>query len=151
MSIVEIESGKRQRLSLKSNCCSQKVLVAEEGRTCLCGARGTEFGRRAERRKQKKKTSGLYDPSNPCTTPFFLLGAFPSQLFSVFFQSCSTLVLRFVSFLRFANSAATKLPSMSSMRNAVQRRQHRERGQLEGREKWGLLEKHKVSILALLF
>jgi hypothetical protein len=36
------------------------------------------------------------------------------------------------------------------MRNAVQRRQHRERGQLEGREKWGLLEKHKVSILALL-
>jgi hypothetical protein len=107
---------------------------------------------RAESRKaeaEKKKTSGLYDPSNSCTTPFFLLGAFPSQLFS--FQSCSTLVLRFVSFLRFANSAATKLPSMSSMRNAVQRRQHRERGQLEGREKWGLLEKHKVSILALLF
>lgn len=33
---------------------------------------------------------------------------------------------------------------MSSMRNAVQRRQHRERGQLEGREKWGILEKHKV-------
>ncbi|KAL2863733.1 rRNA-processing protein UTP11 [Aspergillus lucknowensis] len=32
---------------------------------------------------------------------------------------------------------------MSSMRNAVQRRQHRERGQLKGREKWGLLEKHK--------
>jgi len=33
---------------------------------------------------------------------------------------------------------------MSSMRNAVQRRNHRERGQLEGREKWGILEKHKV-------
>ncbi|KAL4787459.1 small-subunit processome [Aspergillus varians] len=32
---------------------------------------------------------------------------------------------------------------MSTMRNAVQRRQHRERGQLAGREKWGLLEKHK--------
>ncbi|KAL4895736.1 small-subunit processome [Aspergillus ambiguus] len=32
---------------------------------------------------------------------------------------------------------------MSSMRNAVHRRQHRERGQLEGREKWGILEKHK--------
>ncbi|KAL3468187.1 small-subunit processome [Aspergillus heterothallicus] len=32
---------------------------------------------------------------------------------------------------------------MSSMRNAVQRRQHRERGQLKGREKWGILEKHK--------
>ncbi|KAL1962542.1 hypothetical protein VTN77DRAFT_9417 [Rasamsonia byssochlamydoides] len=32
---------------------------------------------------------------------------------------------------------------MSSMRNAVYRRQHRERGQLEGREKWGILEKHK--------
>lgn len=32
---------------------------------------------------------------------------------------------------------------MSSLRNAVQRRQHRERGQLEGREKWGILEKHK--------
>jgi hypothetical protein len=30
------------------------------------------------------------------------------------------------------------------MRNAVYRRQHRERGQLEGREKWGILEKHKV-------
>lgn len=33
---------------------------------------------------------------------------------------------------------------MSSMRNAVQRRNHRERGQLEGRGKWGILEKHKV-------
>lgn len=33
---------------------------------------------------------------------------------------------------------------MSSMRNAVQRRNHRERGQLQGREKWGILEKHKV-------
>ncbi|KAL2006560.1 hypothetical protein VTN00DRAFT_9228 [Thermoascus crustaceus] len=32
---------------------------------------------------------------------------------------------------------------MSSLRNAVYRRQHRERGQLEGREKWGILEKHK--------
>ncbi|KAE8151040.1 putative U3 small nucleolar RNA-associated protein Utp11 [Aspergillus avenaceus] len=32
---------------------------------------------------------------------------------------------------------------MSSMRNAVHRRQHKERGQLEGREKWGILEKHK--------
>ncbi|KAN0068659.1 Small-subunit processome [Elaphomyces granulatus] len=32
---------------------------------------------------------------------------------------------------------------MSSMRNAVHRRQHRERGQLKGREKWGILEKHK--------
>ncbi|RDW90055.1 rRNA-processing protein UTP11 [Aspergillus mulundensis] len=32
---------------------------------------------------------------------------------------------------------------MSSMRNAVQRRNHRERGQLKGREKWGILEKHK--------
>ncbi|PLB48299.1 putative U3 small nucleolar RNA-associated protein Utp11 [Aspergillus steynii IBT 23096] len=32
---------------------------------------------------------------------------------------------------------------MSSMRNAVQRRQHRERGQIQGREKWGILEKHK--------
>jgi hypothetical protein len=37
--------------------------------------------------------------------------------------------------------------SMSSMRNAVQRRQHRERGQLGGREKWGILEKHKVNAL----
>ena len=34
---------------------------------------------------------------------------------------------------------------MSSMRNAVQRRNHKERGQVSGREKWGLLEKHKVS------
>ncbi|KAE8409408.1 small-subunit processome [Aspergillus pseudonomiae] len=32
---------------------------------------------------------------------------------------------------------------MSSMRNAVQRRNHKERGQLQGREKWGILEKHK--------
>ncbi|KAJ5096741.1 Small-subunit processome Utp11 [Penicillium angulare] len=32
---------------------------------------------------------------------------------------------------------------MSSMRNAVQRRNHKERSQLEGREKWGILEKHK--------
>ncbi|TVY46544.1 U3 small nucleolar RNA-associated protein [Lachnellula occidentalis] len=32
---------------------------------------------------------------------------------------------------------------MSSMRNAVQRRNHRERGQPEERKKWGLLEKNK--------
>lgn len=32
---------------------------------------------------------------------------------------------------------------MSSMRNAVSRRPHRERGQIKSREKWGLLEKHK--------
>ncbi|KAL3422135.1 hypothetical protein PVAG01_06291 [Phlyctema vagabunda] len=32
---------------------------------------------------------------------------------------------------------------MSSMRNAVQRRNHRERAQPEERAKWGLLEKHK--------
>ncbi|KAJ5901752.1 Small-subunit processome Utp11 [Penicillium taxi] len=32
---------------------------------------------------------------------------------------------------------------MSSLRNAVQRRNHKERGQLAGREKWGILEKHK--------
>ncbi|MCJ1311035.1 hypothetical protein MMC25_004705 [Agyrium rufum] len=32
---------------------------------------------------------------------------------------------------------------MSSMRNAVQRRQHKERAQPAERQKWGLLEKHK--------
>ncbi|KAI9811181.1 MAG: hypothetical protein M1826_003302 [Phylliscum demangeonii] len=32
---------------------------------------------------------------------------------------------------------------MSSMRNAIQRRNHRERAQPQGREKWGILEKHK--------
>ncbi|KAF2753124.1 U3 small nucleolar RNA-associated protein Utp11 [Pseudovirgaria hyperparasitica] len=32
---------------------------------------------------------------------------------------------------------------MSSMRNAVQRRNHKERAQPEERKKWGLLEKHK--------
>ncbi|KUI60479.1 putative U3 small nucleolar RNA-associated protein 11 [Cytospora mali] len=32
---------------------------------------------------------------------------------------------------------------MSSMRNSIQRRSHRERGQLKEREKFGLLEKHK--------
>lgn len=34
---------------------------------------------------------------------------------------------------------------MSSMRNAVQRRNHRERAQPLEREKWGILEKHKVN------
>merc|ERR1712144_124932 len=33
--------------------------------------------------------------------------------------------------------------TVSSMRNAVQRRNHKERGQPEERQKWGLLEKHK--------
>ena len=33
---------------------------------------------------------------------------------------------------------------MSSMRNAVQRRNHKERAQPVEREKWGVLEKHKV-------
>ena len=33
---------------------------------------------------------------------------------------------------------------MSSMRNVVQRRNHKERAQPQGREKWGILEKHKV-------
>lgn len=32
---------------------------------------------------------------------------------------------------------------MSSLRNAAPRRQHRERHQPQGRQKWGLLEKHK--------
>ncbi|MCJ1449448.1 MAG: hypothetical protein MMC23_009968, partial [Stictis urceolatum] len=32
---------------------------------------------------------------------------------------------------------------MSSMRNAVQRRSHKERAQPKEREKWGILEKHK--------
>lgn len=32
---------------------------------------------------------------------------------------------------------------MSSMRNAVQRRNHKERGQPEERQRLGLLEKHK--------
>lgn len=36
-------------------------------------------------------------------------------------------------------------PVMSSMRNAVQRRNHRERAQPLERQKWGILEKHKVS------
>lgn len=36
---------------------------------------------------------------------------------------------------------------MSSMRNAVQRRNHKERAQPLEREKWGILEKHKVSPL----
>lgn len=33
---------------------------------------------------------------------------------------------------------------MSSMRNAVQRRNHKERAQPLERQKWGVLEKHKV-------
>ncbi|KNC97930.1 rRNA-processing protein UTP11 [Spizellomyces punctatus DAOM BR117] len=36
---------------------------------------------------------------------------------------------------------------MSSLRNAVQRRNHRERGQLASRERLGLLEKHKDYVL----
>ena len=32
------------------------------------------------------------------------------------------------------------------MRNAIQRRNHKERAQPIEREKWGILEKHKVDI-----
>ena len=34
--------------------------------------------------------------------------------------------------------------SMSSTRNAIQRPPHKERAQPKEREKWGILEKHKV-------
>ena len=40
-------------------------------------------------------------------------------------------------------------PIMSSMRNAVQRRNHKERAQPLERQKWGLLEKHKVGSFPL--
>ena len=40
---------------------------------------------------------------------------------------------------------------MSSMRNAVQRRNHKERAQPREREKWGVLEKHKVGFLSVVF
>lgn len=36
------------------------------------------------------------------------------------------------------------------MRNAIQRRSHRERAQPVEREKWGVLEKHKVRKESLL-
>lgn len=39
------------------------------------------------------------------------------------------------------------LPAMSSLRNVIQRRNHRERGQLAGRERLGLLEKKKDYLL----
>lgn len=40
--------------------------------------------------------------------------------------------------------STTTTTTMSSLRNSIQRRSHRERGQLKEREKLGLLEKHKV-------
>ena len=40
---------------------------------------------------------------------------------------------------------------MSSMRNAVQRRSHKERAQPREREKWGVLEKHRVGFSSMLF
>lgn len=41
------------------------------------------------------------------------------------------------------NKQPTPAATMSSMRNAVQRRNHKERAQPLERQKWGLLEKHK--------
>ena len=38
---------------------------------------------------------------------------------------------------------------MSLMRHSIQRRAHRERAQPKEREKWGILEKHKVRIYVL--
>lgn len=54
-------------------------------------------------------------------------------------------LLHFLVLYLLSRELSTSKLSMSSMRNAVQRRNHKERGQLQGREKWGLLEKHKVS------
>lgn len=49
-----------------------------------------------------------------------------------------------------SNHIAIKTAIMSSMRNAVQRRNHKERAQPLERQKWGLLEKHKVGLTSLL-
>lgn len=45
--------------------------------------------------------------------------------------------------LDYSDLKKKKEDEMSSMRNAVARRPHKERSQTSGREKWGLLEKHK--------
>lgn len=65
------------------------------------------------------------------------------------------MALRFCHFVRAKSPPTTTLhtqykqislyttPTMSSLRNAVQRRNHKERAQPTERKKWGLLEKHK--------
>lgn len=68
---------------------------------------------------------------------FFLSAAYT-------FTTTSSSNYHFISHNQSIEPLTTKSITMSSMRNAVHRRQHRERNQLPGREKWGILEKHKV-------
>lgn len=71
--------------------------------------------------------------------------------YTLLLETCVFSIFRFFFFLHLlvlyllSRELSTPKLSMSSMRNAVQRRNHKERGQVQGREKWGLLEKHKVS------
>lgn len=66
-----------------------------------------------------------------------------SQIYTNKFLSSVTLFKQSRKFLIIPTSFCQKSDIMSSLRNAVSRRPHKERAQLASREKWGILEKHK--------
>lgn len=84
----------------------------------------------------KSKSAALKNYSPPQPPPAFLPARLPLQLHPPTDPACLPLT-------NTLTTRAAPAAMSSSMRNAVQRRNHKERAQPHERQKWGLLEKRK--------